>query len=134
MTARPPAAPLAAAALAAATVLAFAAGGAGTGRTLLVLAFVLLAPGLGLVPLLGLRDRWAELTLALALSAALTTLVAGLLLAAGAWSPVRALVLLVDLTLLGAALQLLRGPVARTVLWALQAGVTVFWVTWVLGA
>ncbi len=134
MTARLPAAPLAAAALAAATVLALVAGGAGMGRTLVVLAFVLLAPGLGLVPLLGLRDRWAELTLALALSAALTTLVAGVLLAAGAWSPVRALVLLVDLTLLGAALQLLRGTTARRVLWALQAGVAVFWLAWVLAA
>ncbi len=134
MTERSVLTPLAAAGLAAAAVAAFAVGGAGPGRTLLVLAFVLLAPGLGLVPLLGLRDRWAELTLILALGAALTTLVALLLVGLDAWSPLRALALLVDLTLLGTALQLVRGAGARSVVWAVQFGFAVGWTIWAVSA
>jgi uncharacterized membrane protein len=74
-------------------------------RAPLVLTFLLLGPGMAFVPLLGLRDPVAELTLALALSLALDVLVAVTMLYADAWSPVGSLLALAGLALAGAGLQ-----------------------------
>ncbi|MEA2254281.1 MAG: hypothetical protein QOG35_326 [Solirubrobacteraceae bacterium] len=74
-------------------------------RAPLVIGFLLLGPGMAFVPLLRLHDAVAELTLALALSLALDTLVAVTMLYAGAWSPVGSLLALAGLALAGAGLQ-----------------------------
>ena len=126
--------PLSACALTAAAALAVVAGGTWLGRTLLVLAFVLLAPGMALVPLAGLRDGWANLVLATGVSAALAALVAAALGYAGAWSPDRILVPLADVTLLAAALQLVPGGRARALVLAVQAPLAAAWLAWVVAA
>ena len=94
---------------AAATVLVTAADGASPLRTVIVLAFVALGPGLALVPLIDIGEAWSELTLALAVSLALDVLIAGALVYAGVWSSATALAILVAVSVLGAAAQLRRG-------------------------
>jgi hypothetical protein len=79
--------------------------------------FLLVCPGMALVPLMRLRDRIAEWTLAIALSLALDALVAGAMVFFGAWSPERGLIILVAVSLIGALLQVVsaqRRPVPRT--------------------
>ena len=56
-------------------------------RPLVVLPFLAIGPGYAVVLLLGLRDRVAEATLAVALSIAIDMAVAMVMLYAGAWSP-----------------------------------------------
>ena len=75
-------------------------------RAPLVLAFLLLGPGMAFVPLLGLGDPVAELTVGLGVSVALDLCIAMGMLYAGAWSPLATLVVLVAIALAGAALQL----------------------------
>ena len=74
-------------------------------RAPLVLAFLLLGPGMAYVPLLGLGDALAELTLGLAVSLALDLAVAAAMLYTGAWSPRTSLLVLAGIALAGAALQ-----------------------------
>ncbi|HEX8206005.1 MAG TPA: hypothetical protein VF587_08110 [Solirubrobacteraceae bacterium] len=74
-------------------------------RPALALWFLLACPGLALVPLLGVRDALASLSLVVALSIALDTLVAGALVYAGEWGPTRAIVLLAAVVLSGSLLQ-----------------------------
>jgi hypothetical protein len=74
-------------------------------RAPLVLAFLLLGPGMAYVPLLGLGDPLAELTLGLAVSLALDLAVAAAMLYTGAWSPRTSLLALAGIALAGAALQ-----------------------------
>jgi hypothetical protein len=74
-------------------------------RAPLVIAFLLVGPGMAFVPLLALGDALAELTVALVLSLALDTLVAITLLYAGGWSPLASLLGLAGLAVAGAALQ-----------------------------
>lgn len=100
--------PLAVVAGAALTALVVWAGVAPALRGPVVLAFLLVGPGLALVHALRLRDRLAELCLAIALSVALDTLVASAFLYAGAWSPDAILGALVALTVAGAGADLLR--------------------------
>jgi hypothetical protein len=75
-------------------------------RSLVVVWFLLVCPGMALVGLLPLGDGWRSLALALPLSAAIDIIVAGSMLYAGAWSPAWALLALSALSLAGAALQL----------------------------
>ncbi len=75
-------------------------------RTALAVWFLLACPGLALAPLVGLRDGLGTVTVAIALSIALDTIVAAALVYAGAWSPVAAFVILAAITLAGAARQL----------------------------
>jgi hypothetical protein len=75
-------------------------------RSLLVVWFLLVCPGMALVGLLPIGDGWRALTLALPLSAAIDIIVAGSMLYAGAWSPTWALLALSVLSIAGAALQL----------------------------
>jgi len=94
---------VAAAALAAA--VAALAGAPEPVRAPLVLAFLVLGPGMAFVPLLKLGDPVAEVTLGIGISLALDLVVAVAMLYAGAWSPETTLVVLVAIALGGAALQ-----------------------------
>jgi len=102
-------APLVAAAALAAAAVAFA-GAPGPLRAPVVLAFLALGPGMAFVPLLGLRDPLAELTLGIAVSLALDLAVAATMLYAGAWSPPASLAVLAGIALGGAAVQHRRRP------------------------
>jgi uncharacterized membrane protein len=68
-------------------------------RPALVLAFVLVCPGMALARLLDIVDPIAELALAVALSFALVAIVPGAMLYAGSWSPRLALLILIAITL-----------------------------------
>ncbi len=65
--------------------------------------FLVTCPGMALARLLGLRQPLIELMVGLALSLALTGLVASVFLYSGAWSPVWSLVVLVAITIGGLA-------------------------------
>lgn len=68
-------------------------------RPALVLPFLLLAPGMAVVRLLRIPDTAAVLMLAVGLSLALASLVAGTMVYTGTWSPVGGLVGLTLFTL-----------------------------------
>jgi hypothetical protein len=77
-------------------------------RPFVVMGFVLVCPGLAFVRLLGLKDRMTELTLSLALSLALGTIVAEVMIVfARLLSPVGGLMVLIGISLDGVALQLI---------------------------
>ncbi|MFN8173587.1 MAG: hypothetical protein U0T02_00810 [Solirubrobacteraceae bacterium] len=112
MSARRAAVPVIAALAAGAAVALSLADVGGIPRHVVVLAFLLLGPGLAVVGLLGLRDPVAEWTIALALSVVIDGLVAGIGLYAHAWSPERTLVIVAALTVACCAVQLARAAVA----------------------
>lgn len=91
----------------AAVVAAIVGGGSALDMIAIVL-FVLVGPGLALVPFLGLDDVWAEVTLSLAISVAIGTLLATTLLFAGLWSPTAIFVALASISVAGAGVQLSR--------------------------
>jgi uncharacterized membrane protein len=68
-------------------------------RPLVVLPFVLVAPGIALVRLLALRDPVLELTLACAVGIALATLVGSVMAYAGSWLPDLGLAVLMSIML-----------------------------------
>ncbi len=91
-----------------------AAGGESLPRTLIVLGFLLVCPGLALLRLAGPFDALATATLAVALSIALDMLLALGLAYSGLWSPAAALVILVGLVVAAAGLDAWRrGPLAQ---------------------
>ena len=93
--------------LSAAFVGALAVGGAGPPlRPIATLGFLAVCPGMAIIRLLQLEDVLTELTLAVALSIALDSLVAGTMLYVGRWSPSWALGLLLAVSVIGAACQL----------------------------
>ncbi len=93
--------------LSAALVGALAVGGAGSPlRPIATLGFLSICPGMAVVRLLRLEDVLTELTLAVAFSIALDSLVAGTMLYAGWWSPEWSLGLLLGASVIGAACQL----------------------------
>jgi hypothetical protein len=93
--------------LSAAFVGALAVGGAGPPlRPIATLGFLAVCPGMAIIRLLQLEDVLTELTLAVALSIALASLVAGTMLYVGWWSPMWALGLLLGVSVIGAACQL----------------------------
>ena len=94
--------------LSATACAAVALGGSSTPRTLAVIAFLLLCPGMAVVRAIGVGDPWAALSLGLGLSVAIDTLVSGVVVLAGAWSPTAILLVLVAVSLSGAALELRR--------------------------
>jgi hypothetical protein len=71
-------------------------------RTLSVICFLTIAPGLGLVGLLRLSDPWLEAALVPALSLSIDAIVGGILSYTGLWSPAAAVLILVALSVLGA--------------------------------
>ena len=83
-------------------------GGAPALRPAIALWFLAICPGMALVRLLDVGDTAAELTLAIALSLILDAIVAIVILYAGLWSPRAGLLVLIALSLAGAALQVAR--------------------------
>jgi len=90
---------------AAGIALVFFAGVAAPARPFVALWFLLLCPGMALVRLLRVGAIAVELSLAIALSLALDTLVAGVMIYTGTWAPERGLIVLIAISVLGAALQ-----------------------------
>ncbi len=87
---------------------AVAVGGSSAVRTLVVVAFLLLCPGMAVVRAIGVGDPWAQLSLGLGLSVAIDILVSGVVALLGAWSPTAIFLILVGVSLAGAALDLRR--------------------------
>jgi uncharacterized membrane protein len=77
-------------------------------RPALTFWFLLVCPGMALVRLLQLKDFLIELTLAIALSIALGTLVSEAMLVTQHWSSQGALAVLIGVSLSGAVLQIYR--------------------------
>lgn len=75
-------------------------------RPLLVLWFLLVCPGMAYIRLLRFESFATELTLAIALSLALDTIVSGSLVYAGAWSTLTGLTVLGCISVIGALAQL----------------------------
>jgi hypothetical protein len=75
-------------------------------RALATLSFLLVGPGLALVPLLRLDGVLAPAVAVVAASVVLDGVIAETLVLARAWSPTLGLGILVTITLLGAALQI----------------------------
>lgn len=74
-------------------------------RLLVTLAFLLISPGMSLIPFLHLNDWMNELMLGIALSLTLDALFAAAALYAGVWNPDAVLWVLIVLSWSGAALQ-----------------------------
>jgi hypothetical protein len=91
-------------ALAAVALLATVAPAEGAVRLAAVLPFLILAPGLALIPLVRLGERLAQLVVGIALSLTLDLLVAQVMLAVG-WHPAAAVAALAGMCLAGVALQ-----------------------------
>lgn len=83
-------------------------------RPILAFWFLAVCPGMALVRLLRLRDAWTEVALATAISLSLDVIVALSLVYSHYWSPKFGLAVLIGVSLLGAALQLLRRPALAT--------------------
>jgi hypothetical protein len=79
-------------------------------RAPIVLSFLLICPGLTIVRALRITVTAAQFSLAIATSTALVVLVPAALLYAGAWSPQAALGLLIGVTLVVGAIDVLRRP------------------------
>jgi hypothetical protein len=75
-------------------------------RTILALWFLVVCPGMALVRLLQLRNPWAEVALATAVSLSLDVGVSLGLAYSGHWSPNLGLAILIGVSLVGATLQL----------------------------
>ena len=68
--------------------------------------FLLICPGMALALFLRISDRFAEITIAIALSMAIDTIVAGTMLYTGLWSPRISLLILIYISVGAAAIQL----------------------------
>jgi len=90
---------------AASIALVVFAGVATPARPFIALWFLLLCPGMALVRLLRVGGVATELSLAIALSLALDTLVAGVMIYTGTWAPTAGLIVLIAISVAGAALQ-----------------------------
>lgn len=88
-------------------------------RAAVAIAYLLVAPGLAVMSLLDLAQRWAVAVLSVALSLGIVTVVATALLLAALWTPGRALAIVGCITLLAAGARLvissgLQVPAATT--------------------
>jgi hypothetical protein len=79
--------------------------GASPLRTLLVVWFLAVAPGLAVVGLLRLRDPWLEVALVPALSLSIDVIVGGILSYTRLWSPAAGILILVAISVAGAFVQ-----------------------------
>jgi hypothetical protein len=75
-------------------------------RPLLTFWFLLICPGMAVIPFFHFEDRLTELVLALAFSIVLDTIVALTMVMTGTWSPFWGLTLIISLSVLAAFLQL----------------------------
>ena len=93
----------------ASSVLAMLEGVIGSGtsslRVVAVVWFLAVCPGLAVVGLLGLDDRWLALAVVPALSFALDVFVGGILSYTGLWSPAAGILILVAISIAGAVAQ-----------------------------
>jgi nucleoside recognition membrane protein YjiH len=87
-------------------VLAEVSGTSSPIRVAIVFWFMLVCPGMAFARLLCMRERLVELTLAIALSIALDTIVAETMALAKHWSPQWGIVTLAVLSVVGAVIQL----------------------------
>jgi hypothetical protein len=71
-------------------------------RVIAVVWFLTVCPGLAIVGLLGLYDRWLALAIVPALSFALDVFVGGVLSYTGLWSPAAGILILVGVSIAGA--------------------------------
>jgi heme/copper-type cytochrome/quinol oxidase subunit 4 len=76
-------------------------------RSVIVFWFMLVCPGIAWVRLVHIKDYIAELTVAIALSVTLDTIVAETMVLAGRWSQEWGIVILGGLSMLGAVLQMI---------------------------
>jgi len=106
---RAPALPLAIAGAGLLTALLFVLGVDSPVRAVVSVAFLLFGPGLALVRLLRLGQPLTVISLAVAASLGLETVVATTLLATGTWTPGRALAVVVSITVAAVALDITRG-------------------------
>jgi hypothetical protein len=74
-------------------------------RILAVVWFLTVCPGLAIVGLLGLYDRWLALAIVPALSFSLDVFVGGVLSYTGLWSPSAGILILVAISIAGAVAQ-----------------------------
>ena len=74
-------------------------------RPIAAFGFLFICPGMAFVRLLRLTDRWVELGLAVALSVALDTLIAEILVLLRIWSLSATVIAIVAISIGGAALQ-----------------------------
>jgi hypothetical protein len=96
--------------ISAAATAALVYGGVHSGvRLPVVLWFLLVCPGTALVRLLDLEDLLAEITVGVAVSAALAIIVSGVMLYAGAWSPNATLAVLLGITIFATVVDMRRG-------------------------
>ena len=93
-----------------AVVLMVAANLASPLRPILAFGFLFVCPGMAFVRLLHLHNRFAEFSLAVALSLAIDTLVSEMLVLMKIWSPLGSLLMIVIISLAGAVLQLFLAP------------------------
>jgi hypothetical protein len=77
-------------------------------RVAVTFVFVLLCPGMAFVRLFEIKEWLIELTLAVAVSIGLSTLVSEVMVLTTAWSPRWGGVVLIGISLIGVALQLIR--------------------------
>ena len=75
-------------------------------RPVLAIWFLIVCPGMALVRLIGLQDRWTETTVAVALSMSLDIIVSLMLVYSGLWSPKLGLAILIGISVAGSALQM----------------------------
>jgi hypothetical protein len=83
----------------------FFAGVAAPARPFITLWFLLLCPGMALVRLLRVEGIATQLTLAIALSLVLDSLVAGVMVYTGTWAPAAGLIILIVISVFGSLLQ-----------------------------
>ena len=77
-------------------------------RTVVSFWFLLVCPGLACVRLLEIKEFYIELVLAIALSIALSTIIAIVLVSANIWSPFRGLVALMAICIAGSTYQIIK--------------------------
>jgi hypothetical protein len=82
-----------------------AAHGASPARTVLVVWFLAVAPGWGVIGLIRLQDPWLEVALVPALSLSIDVIVGAILSYSGLWSPAAGILILVAISVGGAFAQ-----------------------------
>ena len=75
-------------------------------RPILIFWFLLICPGMAFVRLLQIQNPLSELTIAIAFSLALDTIIAEIMIYSGIWSPKLGLAALICISVVGALLQM----------------------------
>ena len=83
-------------------------------RTVISFWFLLICPGMAYVQLLDIKELLTELVLAIALSIALNTIIAEVLVLANIWSPFRGLLVLIAICVAGSTFQIIKAFISPT--------------------